>query len=106
MLSGIGPSRELEQHDIQVAVDLPGVGRNLVDHPVVDLYYKNRFNDSPRHVNPSTIPQVFQLISSIIQYAVHGTGALVTNVRVFFMLQRASNDLDTIVGRSSGFRSK
>lgn len=31
MLSGIGPKRELEKHNIPVRVDLPGVGKNLQD---------------------------------------------------------------------------
>lgn len=37
MLSGIGPADELLGHDIPVAVDLPGVGRNLVDHPEIPM---------------------------------------------------------------------
>jgi choline dehydrogenase-like flavoprotein len=32
MLSGIGPGAHLQQHGIEVAHDLPGVGRNLHDH--------------------------------------------------------------------------
>ena len=32
MLSGIGPADGLSKHDIQVRVDLAGVGRNLQDH--------------------------------------------------------------------------
>jgi choline dehydrogenase len=32
MLSGIGPSAQLQQHGIDVLVDLPGVGGNLQDH--------------------------------------------------------------------------
>ena len=32
MLSGIGPPAELARHGIEVAHDLPGVGRNLQDH--------------------------------------------------------------------------
>ena len=35
--SGIGPSTELRALDIAPAVDLPGVGRNLSDHPAVSL---------------------------------------------------------------------
>lgn len=31
-LSGIGPAQELQKHDIDVVVDLPGVGNNLQDH--------------------------------------------------------------------------
>ena len=33
MLSGIGPAEHLREHGIDVAVDLPGVGANLQDHP-------------------------------------------------------------------------
>lgn len=37
MLSGIGPARQLRQHDIAVVQDLPGVGENLQDHLEVHL---------------------------------------------------------------------
>jgi len=37
MLSGIGPRDELARHGIRVAADLPGVGANLHDHPVVPM---------------------------------------------------------------------
>jgi len=33
--SGIGPAAHLRELDIPIAVDLPGVGANLVDHPLV-----------------------------------------------------------------------
>jgi choline dehydrogenase-like flavoprotein len=32
--SGIGPKAELEQHNIPSLVNLPGVGKNLIDHLV------------------------------------------------------------------------
>uniref|UniRef100_A0AAG5CQV1 Glucose-methanol-choline oxidoreductase N-terminal domain-containing protein n=1 Tax=Anopheles atroparvus TaxID=41427 RepID=A0AAG5CQV1_ANOAO len=32
MLSGVGPRKQLEQHDISVVHELPGVGQNLQDH--------------------------------------------------------------------------
>lgn len=35
--SGIGPARELEKKDVKVAVDVPGVGTNLHDHPMVAI---------------------------------------------------------------------
>ncbi|HEY4371158.1 MAG TPA: GMC family oxidoreductase [Burkholderiales bacterium] len=35
--SGIGPGAELQQLGIPVVADLPGVGRNLMNHPVVYL---------------------------------------------------------------------
>ncbi len=40
MLSGIGPAEHLQEFDIPVVVDLPGVGRNLMDNqelPIVGL---------------------------------------------------------------------
>lgn len=35
MLSGIGPSAELQKHNIPVIVDNPHVGQHLLDHPIV-----------------------------------------------------------------------
>ena len=35
MLSGIGPADELAAQGIEVVTDLPGVGQNLQDHPIV-----------------------------------------------------------------------
>lgn len=37
MLSGVGPLDVLRHHDIEPVIDLPGVGQNLTDHPVVSL---------------------------------------------------------------------
>lgn len=35
MVSGIGPVAELRKHGIDIVQDLPGVGMNLTDHPMV-----------------------------------------------------------------------
>ncbi|KAI9926461.1 hypothetical protein MW887_004226 [Aspergillus wentii] len=47
--SGIGPREELNKHSIPCLVDSPGVGRNLMDHPIVFMFYetarKNLTND-------------------------------------------------------------
>ena len=40
MLSGIGPERHLRRHGIRPLRHLPGVGRNLRDHPAVALMYR------------------------------------------------------------------
>lgn len=40
MLSGIGPADHLYQQGIDVRVDLPGVGHNLQDHPIVYTSYE------------------------------------------------------------------
>jgi choline dehydrogenase-like flavoprotein len=40
MLSGIGPCEHLESVGIRAALDLPGVGSNLQDHPRANLVYR------------------------------------------------------------------
>lgn len=44
MLSGIGPKDELEQHGIEVRVDLPGVGSNLQDRYEVGVVNRVKEN--------------------------------------------------------------
>lgn len=39
MLSGIGHADHLRRHGLQVAADLPAVGRNLQDHPMVVMAF-------------------------------------------------------------------
>jgi choline dehydrogenase len=39
LLSGIGPADELKRFAIGTLVDLPGVGKNLQDHPMVSVGY-------------------------------------------------------------------
>ena len=40
MLSGIGPANQLRSHGIELQVESPGVGKNLIDHPAVWDKYK------------------------------------------------------------------
>jgi choline dehydrogenase len=40
--SGIGPPDELERLGVDRVVDLPGVGTNLLDHPMVDVTFESR----------------------------------------------------------------
>jgi choline dehydrogenase len=46
MLSGVGPADELRRHGIGVVADVGAVGRNLQNHPGVDLQYATRYEDS------------------------------------------------------------
>ncbi|AII05715.1 mycofactocin dehydrogenase MftG [Rhodococcus opacus] len=39
MHSGIGPAEHLRSHGIEVVVDLPGVGQNLMDHPELSMQW-------------------------------------------------------------------
>jgi choline dehydrogenase len=46
LLSGIGPPDELRALGVDVVADVPEVGRNLQNHPGVDLQYSARYEDS------------------------------------------------------------
>ena len=53
MLSGIGPAKHLQEKGITIVADLPGVGQNLRDHPLVAVRVKTKGNfpldpDAPR----------------------------------------------------------
>ncbi|KAJ7168519.1 hypothetical protein C8R46DRAFT_1091908 [Mycena filopes] len=79
MLSGVGPATQLKAFDIPVVLDVPAVGANLVDHPVVDLYLKDKKNASARILKPQSIPVALKLIREVIKYQLWGTGKLATN---------------------------
>ncbi|CAA7266838.1 unnamed protein product [Cyclocybe aegerita] len=79
MLSGIGPADDLKKLSIPVVKDLPGVGSHLIDHPVVDVYFKNKFNDSPKHVKPKDFVDAVKFIGSSIEYFTRQSGPLATN---------------------------
>src|SRR5262249_50310972 len=40
LLSGIGPAAHLREQGIAVVADLPGVGENLQDHPLVKVVFR------------------------------------------------------------------
>ena len=42
MLSGVGPADHLRGLGIPVVIDLPGVGQNLRDHPIVSVTWRTR----------------------------------------------------------------
>ncbi len=39
MLSGVGPAEQLRRHGIDVVADVPGVGSNFQEHPVVSMLW-------------------------------------------------------------------
>ena len=48
LLSGIGPEPHLREIGVDVVHDLPGVGRNLRDHPTVNLRWSLQFEPTDR----------------------------------------------------------
>ncbi|KAI4118243.1 MAG: hypothetical protein LQ345_001662 [Seirophora villosa] len=51
MLSGIGPRETLENHNIPVLADLPGVGQNLWDHVYYGVSFRVKVDTSSRLSN-------------------------------------------------------
>ncbi len=49
MRSGIGAADDLREHGIEPVVDLPQVGENLIDHPIVSVFFAaDRHRPAPR----------------------------------------------------------
>ncbi|MBT4488451.1 MAG: choline dehydrogenase [Rhodospirillaceae bacterium] len=75
LLSGIGPGAALQAKGIDVAHDLPGVGRNLQDHIDIVIPY---LSDS-RHAMGLTIGGVAQAIKGIFEWRRQRTGLITSN---------------------------
>jgi len=50
MRSGVGPRDELARHGIDCVVELPGVGRNLMDHPVSLMTVETDYATNPHRL--------------------------------------------------------
>jgi len=72
LLSGIGPADELRTRGVTVVADVPGVGKNLQDHLIAPLTFRET-GGMTRHVNP------LNLLAWWAQYAARGTGPLTSN---------------------------
>ncbi len=57
LLSGVGPADQLRPLDIPIVASLPGVGRNLRDHPDVPMFWRTRpdFPLDTDQVNTGTV---------------------------------------------------
>ncbi len=71
MLSGIGPADALRALGIEVVLDLPGVGQNLVDHPALGLIQESRL--------PVSL-LLAEGLSSIVSYLTRRLGPLSSNI--------------------------
>ena len=61
--SGIGPADELEALGIDVVVDLPGVGRRLMDHPMTPMAF---------HARPGVADPTKPLTQTLLRYTAEG----------------------------------
>lgn len=79
MLSGVGPAGELRAHGIDVAADVPGVGRNLQDHPyVVSVWHVEGGGSLADAEHPKYLAQ----------WLLRGTGPLTSSVAEAFAFVR------------------
>ena len=71
MLSGIGPGNHLAEVGIETRADVPGVGANLQDHPVVPLLWYTRGTTDLAQLNN---------LRNFARWKARGTGPLASNV--------------------------
>jgi choline dehydrogenase len=71
MLSGLGSADQLRHLDIPLTCDLPGVGKNLQDHPACSIVYEC--------TKPVSLASAEQL-SNLVRYMVSKRGPLTSNV--------------------------
>lgn len=85
LLSGIGPADEINRAGIRARHDLPGVGKNLQDHPMVSVGYL-----CTKPVSMATA----ESIPNLLRYFLLKTGPLVSNVAEAGLFLRTRDGLD------------
>jgi len=84
LLSGIGPADELRRAGVRVVHELPGVGKNLQDHPMVSVGYL-----CTKPVSMATA----ESIPNFVRYLFFKRGSLVSNVAEAGLFLRTRGDL-------------
>ncbi|RJG22078.1 GMC family oxidoreductase [Massilia cavernae] len=88
MLSGIGPADELRRLGIPVELDLPGVGRNLSEHPRVNVDFEA--------LVPTFVEQLRldRAIASVVRWVIKGKGAFATQINSANIVLRTQPELE------------
>jgi choline dehydrogenase-like flavoprotein len=76
LLSGVGPAEQLRKHGVEMVADLPGVGRNLQDHPDVRVTVLDRSRTSWGR----SLPALLRLAYSPLPYLTARRGQLTATV--------------------------
>ncbi|MGH8218591.1 MAG: GMC family oxidoreductase [Steroidobacteraceae bacterium] len=88
MLSGIGPADELRKLAIAPVVDLPGVGRNLSEHPHIPVEFDT--NAPVTFLNQLRFDRVAR---SVLRWALFGSGPFATQINCCNVVVRTRPDL-------------
>jgi choline dehydrogenase len=89
MLSGIGPADELSALGIEPVTDLPGVGRNLSEHPNVRMGFAAK-----RPVSFLRELRYDRATLSVLRWALFGTGAFASQINSCNVMIRTRPELD------------
>ncbi len=73
MLSGVGPAAELKAAGVQPLLDLPGVGKNLIEHPLVFTGWPVKEGAATSHL------RLDRAILQVLNWAIFGKGLFATN---------------------------
>jgi choline dehydrogenase len=84
MLSGIGPADELRRIGIGVVDDLPGVGQNLQDHPMVSVGYL---------CTQKVSLDGAETLGNLLRYLIFKSGSLTSNVAEAGLFQKTRDGL-------------
>ena len=84
LLSGIGPADELRRQGVEVVHALPGVGKNLQDHPMVSVGYLCKRPVSLRDAAS---------VSNFVRYVLTKRGPLASNVAEAGLFRRTRAEL-------------
>jgi choline dehydrogenase len=92
LLSGVGPADEIQAHGIKPLHDLPGVGKNLSEHPMVSTGF-----EASAEVTETFLDQLRfdRLAREFVRYAVSRTGNFANQVITANAFVRTRPELDT-----------
>ncbi|CAG8386421.1 unnamed protein product [Penicillium salamii] len=96
MLSGVGPSDTLKEHNIEIIADRPGIGQNMWDHPFFAPSYRvqvTTFTELPNSLLYSTI----QVINAVLTK----TGTLTNPIADFLGWEKIPTSLRALFPQST-----
>ncbi|MBL4802121.1 MAG: GMC family oxidoreductase N-terminal domain-containing protein [Emcibacter sp.] len=89
MLSGIGPVEHLQEHGITPVIDLPGVGQNLQEHPLVGTTFRTK-----KELGVNRHLRADRLTGSVLSWMLTGKGFAASFPLSAIIYHRSSPDLE------------